>query len=134
MNRIAENHEIVQSISTAESRVMQVLWSDEPLPAEKIIARLEQNGPAHPKTIKTLLNRLVKKGALGFEEKGRKYHYFTRVDEADFYRLKSKSFLDKYFNGELSPLISLFSQGGNISPEDAAELRKLVEKLEAEDE
>jgi predicted transcriptional regulator len=131
---MASIKEIIASISDAEVEVLRQLWEASPLSAQEIIERLEKNGNAHPKTIKTLINRLLNKGALRYKEENRKYLYIPVVKKADFYRLKTESFLNKFFDGELSPLVSFFSSQKKLSDKQIEELRQLVDKLEADND
>ncbi len=124
--------EIAASISDAEVVILQQLWAESPLAAQEIIERLKRHGTVHPKTIKTLINRLLNKGALKFKEENRKYLYIPIVKKADFYRFKTESFLDKFFDGELSPLVTFFSSQKKLSEKQIDELKQLVDKLEAD--
>ena len=126
--------EIAASISDAEVEVLQQLWAESPLSAQDIIERMEKNGAVHPKTIKTLINRLLNKGALRYKEENRKYLYIPIVKKADFYRIKTESFLNKFFDGELSPLVTFFSSQKKLSDKEIEELKQLVDKLEADND
>lgn len=127
---MASLQEIAASISDAELVIMQQLWGEAPLSAQEIIERLGRHGTVHPKTIKTLINRLLNKGALRYKEESRKYLYMPVVKKTDFYRYKTESFLNKFFDGELSPLLSFFSSQKKLSEKEIEELKQLVEKLE----
>lgn len=129
---MASIKEIAASISDAEVVILQQLWAEAPLSAQEIIERLGRHGTVHPKTIKTLINRLLNKGALKFKEENRKYLYIPVVKKADFYRVKTESFLDKFFDGELSPLVTFFSSQKKLSEKQIEELKQLVDKLEAD--
>lgn len=120
-------------ISAAEIEIMQVLWQQSPLSADQIVDRLQQKKDTHPRTAKTLLNRLLKKQALGFHEKNRKYHYYPLINKTDFYREQSDAFLENFFDGRLTPLISLFSERNRLSDDDLNELKMLIEKIEGDD-
>lgn len=127
---MTNQHAIVASVSDAEIEVLKPLWDESPLSAQEIIDRLQGDSPAHPKTVKTLINRLLKKGALGFHERQRKYHYYPTINKADFYQVKTESFLDKFFDGELSPMVSFFSSRKKLNNREIAELKKLIADLE----
>jgi BlaI family transcriptional regulator, penicillinase repressor len=129
---MASLKEIIASISDAEVEVLKQLWVKSPLSAQEIIGRMEQSGNAHPNTIKTLINRLLTKGALRFKEENRRYLYFPVVKKVDFYRLKTETFLNKFFDGELPPLVSFFSSQKKLSDKQIQELKQLVDKLEAD--
>ena len=126
--------DIAASISDAEVVVLQQLWAESPLSAQEIIERLRRHGTVHPKTIKTLINRLLNKGALRYKEENRKYLYIPVVRKTDFYRFKTESFLNKFFDGELSPLVTFFSSQKKLSDKEIEELKQLVDKLEADNE
>jgi BlaI family penicillinase repressor len=110
---------------------MKVLWSRAPLTASEVITELNQCGEAaHPKTIKTFLNRLVGKGALGFEKSGRNYLYSPLVSEADCVAAASESFLERVFGGSLKPMLAHFVGRRRLSRTELAELKKLLEEPE----
>ena len=114
-------------ISDAEWTVMKVLWSRSPLAASDIIAELEQTERWHPKTVKTLLNRLVGKGALGFSREGKAYLYHPIVSEADCAGAASDAFLSRVFGGSLKPMLGHFMEKKRLSPEELKELKRLLE-------
>jgi len=126
---MSSNKSSPTSISAAELEVLKVLWNESPLDAEHIINRLETQGSSHPRTVKTLLNRLVKKHAIAFKESDRRYHYYAIIDKDQYYLQETESFLEKFFNAQVSPLVSLFSQQNKLDKEDIDELEKLVKKL-----
>ncbi len=120
----------IPKISETEWEVMQVLWSESPLSAEQIIERLAAHDAWHPKTAKTLLNRLVKKQALGFEKEGRAYLYHPLVKQADCVQAASESFLDRVFGGALTPMLAHFVEHKRMSPEQIRELKRLLDRKE----
>ncbi len=125
-----ETEEITSSVSDAELEILQVLWDESPKTAQDIIKKMH----GHPSTVKTLINRLLKKGALGFEEKNRKYHYFPTIKKQAFYQVKTQSFLNRFFNGGVTPLVSFFTSQKKLSEKEIQELKQLIEKMEAENE
>src|SRR4051794_18396970 len=93
------------SISDAEWEVMEILWSSTaPLTANDIADPLAKRNHCSPRTVKSLLNRLVKKRALGFETEGKRYLYFPSVTRADCVRSRSKSFVASVFGGAVGPM------------------------------
>lgn len=117
-------------ISETEWEVMKVLWSRHPLSAQNIIDTLAAQDDWHPKTVKTLLNRLVKKRALGFKKEGRAYFYRPLVAEADCVAAESESFLDRVFGGSLKPMLAHFADTRRLSSTEIAELKRLLKKSE----
>ena len=113
-------------ISPAEWRVMKVVWASSPILASQVIAGLCTDKKWHSKTIRTLLARLVKKRALGFEQQGRAYLYRPLVKEEDCIRSASQTFLDRIFDGQLVPMISHFLENRTLSAGEKRELQSLL--------
>jgi BlaI family penicillinase repressor len=113
-------------ISEAEWEIMKICWSRSPVSAQDIIDALAGGKAWHPKTVKTLLNRLVKKHALGFHKDGRAYLYHPRVSESDCVAAESQSFLDRVFGGSLQPMLAHFVERRKLSPAEIAELKTLL--------
>ena len=116
-------------ISEAEREVMEALWASSPLTAQQVIEHVE-NANWSERTVKTLLNRLLKKGALGFEKEGRTYLYYPKLDRKAYTRVQSKRLVDRLFGGALTPLVSSFAEQGELKKDDIAALKKLLEGLE----
>src|ERR1700744_6495917 len=118
------------SISTAESQVMEALWRQSPLTAEEIIAEVAgPQGWSEP-TVKSLINRLLTKGAIAADKEGRRYLYRPCVERAAYVSRESRGLLDRLFEGRIAPLVSHFSQTNQLSPEDLAELKRLIAELD----
>ncbi len=110
---------------------MQVVWAKAPLTAGEIIEALAAADPTwHPKTAKTLLNRLVKKKALGFHKEGRAYLYRPLVRETDCVSAASESFLERVFGGSLAPMLAHFVEHRKLSAAEVRELKRLLESKE----
>jgi BlaI family transcriptional regulator, penicillinase repressor len=119
------------SISDAEWQVMNVVWDRQPLTAQEVVARLEQEADWAAATIKTMLHRLVKKQVLTYEPQGNRYVYRSRVRRTDCVRQASRSFLERVFDGEPGPLLAHFMRNTKLSAEDIAELRRILDEQEA---
>lgn len=118
------------SISEAEARVMEVLWQDAPRTSEDIVEQLRAPTGWHEKTIRTLLNRLLGKGAVSAERDGRRYLYQPVLTRETWQRQESRSLLDRVFGGKVTPLLAHFARNEKLSAKDIAELRKLVEDID----
>ena len=118
------------AISDAESRVMEVLWQTSPLASEDIVAALSEPTGWHEKTIKTLLNRLLSKGAVSAAKDGRRYLYSPLLRREDWQHRESRSLLDRVFGGKVAPLLAHFSQHEKLTTKDVAELRKLIDAID----
>ena len=118
------------SISEAESVVMQVIWERGPLPTEDVVAALEDHGKWQEATVKTLLNRLLKKGALSAEKDSRRYVYSAVLTRDAWLADESHGFLDRMFGGRVAPLVSYFSQQKKLGKKDIEELKRIIKELE----
>ena len=117
----------VPRISETEWQVMKVLWAKAPCSAGDIIAALaRQDSEWHPKTVRTLLNRLVAKKALGFTNEGRSYVYRPLVSEEDCADAASDSFLERVFGGSLQPMLAHFVEQKKLSEAQIRELRNVL--------
>jgi BlaI family penicillinase repressor len=117
----------VPRISDAEWTVMKVLWARSPLPAQEVVDAVADTEQWHPKTVKTLLNRLVKKGALDFTQQGRAYLYRPLITEAACATAASEAFLDRVFGGSLKPMLAHFVEHKRLSSKEMNELKRLLD-------
>ena len=119
-------------ISEAESVVMDVLWRQHPLGADEVAAALASQQDWQEATIKTLLNRLLNKGAISAQKDGRRFLYSPELKREDWVQAESRGLLDRLFDGRVAPLVAHFSQHRKLSRKDIAELRKLIEEIDDE--
>ncbi|GGJ98998.1 BlaI/MecI/CopY family transcriptional regulator [Luteimonas terricola] len=117
-------------ISDSEAVVMEVLWNEQPLAAEDVVARLSGQADWAEPTIKTLLNRLLKKGAVRADRDGRRYLYSPVLAREAWVASQSESVLDRLFGGRVAPLVAHFSERGKLSQADIDALRRLIEELD----
>lgn len=118
------------TISEAESRVMQVLWRHAPQSADEVIAALADDTDWQDKTIRTLLNRLLRKRAVSARREGRRYLYSPRLTQDAWQATESRSLLDRAFGGRLAPMLVHFARHEDLSADDRRELRALVKAIE----
>lgn len=117
-------------ITDAERRVMESLWREAPLSSAEIIERVARNEDWAPKTVQTLIGRLVQKNMLSRASAGRGYLYRPAVSRADFVAQRSRSLIERLFNGKIAPMVAAFAAQGDIPDDDLVALRKLVDELE----
>ena len=113
-------------ISDAEWAVMTAVWEAPPRTAQEVAEALVGR-PWSLRTVKTLLGRLVKKGALGFETDGKRYLYHPRFERAAYARAESREFIERH-GGAVSPLLATFVREGALSEEELRELRRLLDE------
>jgi BlaI family transcriptional regulator, penicillinase repressor len=114
-------------ISDAELVVMKVAWCKAPVTANQVVDALENQSQWKPKTIHTLLRRLVKKRALAFEKKGREYHFRPLVQAAEYAHAVSRSFLGRFFDGQVAPFLACFLERERLSRREIEELRRILD-------
>jgi BlaI family transcriptional regulator, penicillinase repressor len=115
-------------ISDAEWLVMQVVWAKSPITAADVVEQLAAKTQWKPKTVMTLLNRLVKKGLLGFDKRGRAYHYYPLVEQARCVKAESRSFVERVYGGAMKPILVDFLEEADLSPQDVEELKRILDK------
>lgn len=113
-------------ISEAEYEVMKVIWSKAPINTNEVTDSLLQATDWSPKTIQTLLKRLVQKGAITYEKKSRVFVYTPLVVKEDYLNQESEHFLKRFFNGNLTSLVANYMKDERISQEELEELRSLL--------
>lgn len=107
---------------------MQVLWDESPLMAQEVVDRVAARNDWSPRTVKTLLNRLVKKGALGFEVEGNRYRYRPKVTRDACVRQESRSFLKRVFAGQAPAMLAHFVSQTPLTAEEIRQLRELLDR------
>jgi predicted transcriptional regulator len=122
------DHASLPTISDAEFEVMQVLWQEAPRDAEAIHRQLAARREWQLPTVKTLINRLLRKGAVRAEKEGRRYLYHPVLREEDWVAQQGLGFLDRVFDGRLSPLVSHFARHRKLKKADLEALRQLLKE------
>ena len=117
----------VPRISDAEWVVMRVLWKKSPLTTNEVVTAVQPDSDWKPKTIHTLLNRLVAKGCLRFVKKGREYMFYPLVTAEDCEHEAMRSFLGRFFDGELAPFLARFVEREKLTPREIARLKQILE-------
>ena len=118
------------NISAAEWEVMHVVWGSSPISASEVVARLARRRDWGAATVKTMLNRLVKKGALTYEREGKRYLYRPSVSQSQCVRVESRSFLDRVFGGAAGPLLNHFVRHTKLSRREIDELKRILDEKE----
>jgi BlaI family transcriptional regulator, penicillinase repressor len=115
-------------ISPSEWKVMKVLWAKSPLTAVEVVQSLADAEDWHPNTIKTLLTRLCRKGAVAVNKHKSLYEYRPLFTEGECVQTESKSFLDRIFGGAVRPLLVHFVEKQKVSADDIDELKKILRR------
>jgi BlaI family penicillinase repressor len=113
-------------ISEAEFEVMKIIWSHAPINTNEITKHLLQTTNWSPKTIQTLIKRLVTKGALAYEKQGRVFVYTPLVNENEYIGQESHSFLNRFYHGDLTAMVSSYIENDKLSDAEIEQLRSLL--------
>lgn len=114
-------------ISEAEWDVMKVVWEHEPVAASEVAQRLGAERNWHPQTVKTMLTRLVAKGALTYKPEGKRYLYRARLSRDACVRRESRSFLSRVFDGSVAPAVVHLLTHSKLTDKELKELRRLID-------
>ena len=113
-------------ISEAEYDVMKIVWREAPISTNAVTEILTQKTSWSPKTIQTLLKRLVNKKALTYEKQGRVFVYTPLIEEKSYVRQQSRSFLKRYFDGDMSRMLSACLDEEALSQSEIDSLRAIL--------
>lgn len=114
-------------ISDAEYEVMKIIWKYAPINTNEVVEHLADSGWS-PKTIQTMLLRLVKKGALDKEKQGRIFVYSPLVQEEAYRTNASRNFLNRFYDGALGSMVLNFIKQDQLSEREIQELRQMLEE------
>jgi BlaI family penicillinase repressor len=117
-----------RSISEAEWKIMKLLWRQAPQPAYDLAQTLERTDQWNQRMVKTLLSRLLRKGAVGFKTYKNLYLYYPRVSEEACVMEESESFLQRVFNGSLSLMLVHYARNKKLSRSEIDALKKIIDE------
>ena len=113
-------------ISEAEFEVMKVVWKYAPINTNEITEKLVQTTNWNPKTIQTLIKRLVSKKALTYEKQGRDFVYTPLVKEDEYIRRESNTFLNRFYDGNITSMLDSYLEDDKLSETEIDTLRSLL--------
>ncbi len=114
-------------ISEAEYEIMKVIWDSYPISTNEVVLKFKGKREWSPRTIQTLLSRLVKKGAVSFTKRSREFVYTPLINENDYINEESESFLNKFYNGTINSMVMNFIENDKLSNDDIEELKKILD-------
>ena len=113
-------------ISEAEFEVMKIIWKYAPINTNEVTQHLTKTTSWSPKTIQTLLKRLVTKKAITYEKDSRIFVYTPLVMEDEYINQESNLFLKRFYNGNLSSMLSAYIDHDRLSDAEIHTLRALL--------
>lgn len=120
------NH--LPQISEAEYEVMKVLWKHAPINTNEVTDMLTKTIGWNPKTVHTLLKRLAQKGAITYQKEGRVFVYTPVVKEDEYLNKANDHFLNQFYNGKISSMVTNYMNSDHMEPDELNELRRLLLK------
>ena len=117
----------IPRIAETEWKVMKIIWSDAPVTANNVIEKLSGDVSWKPKTVKTLINRLLNKNIISYEKEGRIYKYYPIFTEEQCVKIERNSFLDRIYNGGFKEMLLNFIEDENLSTEDIEDLKQILD-------
>lgn len=118
----------VPKIPDSEWRVIQVLWEHGPQTANEVVNALSGEVKWKPRTIRTLISRLVKKGAVRVTEQGYRYRYSAVVDESACVRSETNSFVRRVYQGAMKPALAAFLEDADLSAQEIDDLQEILDQ------
>ena len=114
-------------VSDSEKIVLEALWQESPLSSQEVVDRLKHSG-WNEKTVKTFLNRLVKKNIVSYKKEGRRYFYSPAVAKEDILSEESSGFLNRVFQGDIKALLATFVDNKQLSKAELDYLKQLLDE------
>ena len=115
-------------ISEALFYFIKIIWKYAPIRTNKITDNLVKTTTWSPKTIQTLIKRLVTKGVLSYEKQSRVFVYTPLFDEAEYIGQESNTFLNRFYNGNITAMVSAYIDNEKLSKTEVDELRSLLSR------
>ena len=115
-------------ISNAEWEVMKIIWNNSEITSTNIIQELKDKAEWKPTTVKSLINRLLNKNAIGFNKLGNEYLYFPLISEDECIKSESHSFINRVFNGSIKSMVLTFVESKELSETEIEELKNILNK------
>lgn len=116
------------TISEAEYEVMKIIWANAPVSTNEVVEKLLETSTWSPKTIQTLLSRLVKKGIIDYKKDSRIFVYTPLVKEEEYLEQESDTFLNRFYEGTLNSMVVNFLEHDKLSKNDIDELKRILDE------
>ena len=116
------------TISEAEYEVMKIIWANAPASTNEVVEKLLETSTWSPKTIQTLLSRLVKKGIIDYKKDSRIFVYTPLVKEEEYLEQESDTFLNRFYEGTLNSMVVNFLEHDKLSKNDIDELKRILDE------
>lgn len=122
-----------EELTDCEVLVMKVIWqSDTVMSIQEIITRINQQYQKDWKiqTVSTFLSRAVKKGYLEMKRRGRSFEYYPLVTEEQYGRREIAKCVENWGKGKLGNLVASFAETKQLSEQEKAEIKELLDGMD----
>lgn len=120
--------DMMPKISESEWEIMKIIWRENPITAEHIMGLLPKEYGWSDQTIRTFINRLLKKRVIGFEKTGRSYNYYPLLSEKECVWTESQSFIKRVLGGRSNKLVANFIEEVDLSQNEIEKLQKILQE------
>jgi BlaI family penicillinase repressor len=120
----------IPRLSELEWEILKPLWEKGPMAARDIYQEVPKKYGWAYKTVKTMLSRLVKKGAITYDQIGNSYLYRSVHSRDEMTSSATRSFVQRVFDGALAPFLAHFAE--TVPEEDLKRLRRELSRIEKE--
>ncbi len=117
-------------LSDAEWTVMNAVWERSPASGRDVLERIEDETGWAYSTVKTILARLVDKGALRSRMRANTSLYEPRVTRDQARRTALRSLVDRAFDGTFGSLLQHMVAEEKLSKKDRAKLADMLAELD----
>lgn len=121
-------HANIPKISDSEYEIMKLIWKKYPVRSQEIVEQVDARYDWNEKTIKTMINRLLKKGAIDYKKDGKSYLYYPLIKEGDYRKMENESFLKRVYNGSINAMFVNFIKDMKLSTQEIDELKNLLDE------
>lgn len=118
------------SISESEWKIMKVLWEKPERTLKEIAAALKDTDWSYT-TIRTLVTRLMEKGAIAADKSSGNFKYYPVISENECKGKEINRFLSRVFDGSVSMLVSTLTRDSNLTEQEQKELMSIIEKMDS---
>ena len=116
-------------LSDTEWQIMNALWKHHPASAREMMEKIEKSPDWAYTTVKTMLSRLVAKGAMSEEKQGNTSYYTPLISENKMRRSALRTIIDRVLGGSLEPVMHYLAEERKLSSEERNELIRILEEM-----
>lgn len=116
-------------LGVVESRFADIIWANEPLPSRELVALCQKELNWKKPTTYTVLRKLCERGI--FQNEDGKVS--SLISREDFYAAQTEKFVEETFDGSLPAFFAAFTKRKNLSPQEVAEIRALIDAMGEDD-